>query len=235
MLAPYNVGRLSHHMTTYEFDFDDPVATREDEISSDVRDELREIIGRTYEQAWKEFYEWEPAYCFEEIRSLADGLKPLHKSSKQIWADIVEWDPDTEWPGGGDASKESQIDHVTKKGVLKESNSIQPGDSGEVVSTTTSTVTFTVDFPAVPPYEFCKYLDRSVPSWFAHETDGFDEKGELIRDLWLDYCPFISQDDHMAPKDRGDILVNCVLLWEEPNVRDPDGRFLIFDMNSRVA
>lgn len=211
-------------MATYEFDFDDPVATREDEISSDVRDEIREIIARTYEQVWKEFYEWEHAYCLEEIRSLGSGLKPLRKSSKQIWADIVEWDPEAEWPGG-DASKESRIDHVTKKGVDKESNAIQPGNSGEVVSSTTSTVTFTVDFPAVPPYEFCKYLDRSVPSWFSRETDQFDEEGEPRRVLWLEYCPFTSRDEHIAKMKQLDILASCVLQWEEPSVRDPDGRF----------
>lgn len=203
-------------MASFEFDFD--VSTPYSEANTGSN-EISKIITETYEQAWMEFYEWEFDYCTEELQGLGNGL---NTSSKDIWSKVVEWDPETEWPGE-DVSKQSRIQHVQKAELVRKSSSIQPGNSGEVVKAITTTVKFSGDFAPVPPYEFCKYLERSMPSWIDRETE---DPGGSGRTLWLPFCPFTSRDEHMPRTRQQDLLSNCVLHWEETGVRDPDGIYI---------
>ncbi|KIM33503.1 hypothetical protein M408DRAFT_326202 [Serendipita vermifera MAFF 305830] len=193
------------------------MSTSESELTDDDAAELaplRQLVGSVYQACWNEFYEWEPKYCSEELKKL--GTNAAIESYDSVWADIEEWDTDI--------GSEENVEKIQ----------IQLGEQLTLHEVKVETVKLHVDFPPVPPYEFCAYISRSINCIPLYEQVNDNNNGEPSRSLWIEWCPFVDPDETFPLAQRNDLLEAAVLEWEcQPDI-DNDIDIILIETVARL-
>lgn len=197
---------------TYEPEVENALVEEVAELDPVELDLVRQVES-VYRSCWKEFYEWEPKYCREELRKLGDGCADL--SDEGLWADIEEWEEETT-PAASEAFEKIQV-------LL--------GAQLNLSEVRVRTVRIQIDFPPVPPYEFCMPITRSVPC-IEQDEEELDEDisdSELAdgrpgkrRVLWIKFCPFTDPDESFPTSERNRLLEGTKLYWEAQPYVDND-------------
>jgi hypothetical protein len=201
-------------MTAYEPNLENAlVEDMSDGMGHDELD-LMYQVGSVYQSCWNEFYKWEPKYCREELRKLGDGAVDL-ASEFGVWADIDEWEEDT------DTVENEGFDIVQ----------VLLGQQLNLSEVRVKTVKLHVDFPPVPPYEFCMPITRCIPCIDHDEeeldedvsdSEGPDRRPGRRRVLWIKFCPFMDPDESFLTSERNRLLEGTKLEWEMQPYVDND-------------
>ena len=182
-------------MSTYDSDVDGVVSESLEEL------QLRRRVATVYQDCWNEFYAWEPIYCKGELKQLANHS--LDQSYDSVWADIEEWEDKS------NATSAGSLDIVQ----------IQLGRQLIPSEVQVETIKRTVNFPPVPPYEFCMPINRSINCMVLSEQ----ETGTQGRMLWSYWCPFVDPDESFPTSQRDLLLEITELEWESQIRIDNDG------------
>ena len=181
--------------------------------------ELRRRVESVYQACWDEFYAWEPKYCREELRNLGDGSVNL--SCDAVWADIEEWEDEMSL-----TATTTSIDPVQ----------ILLGRHLNLSEVQVKTLKLRVNFPAVPPYEFCMPITRCINCIDQDEEELEEEvsdsettdiqswRPKRWRVLWIKFCPYTDPDEPMLALDRNRLLEGTKLEWEKQPYIDNDSK-----------
>jgi hypothetical protein len=199
-------------MTAYQPNLENALVEDMTRAEHDEMDLMYEV-GSVYQSCWNEFYEWEPKYCREELRKLGDGTVDL--ASEGVWAEIDEWEEDT--------------DTVANEGF--DTVQVLLGQQLNLSEVRVKTVKLQVDFPPVPPYEFCMPITRCIPCINHDEeeldedlsdSEGPDRRPGRRRVLWIKFCPFTDPDESFLTSERNRLLEGTKLEWEMQPYVDND-------------
>ncbi|KAG8814606.1 hypothetical protein FRC17_001046 [Serendipita sp. 399] len=201
-------------------------------------DEIISEIRQVYQDCWNEYYEWEPQYCTERLRSLKLG-QDADVTTENALLDDLGWNLwDTELQEWEVDEKEGSVSKV----VATKSVKIQNERNFEVKEHQIPCYrTSLSNFPPVPPYEFCTRLTEcraaSLDSEEYREIDRYDEKtGEPIvaKVLWIYFCPLVDADEPFPEATRQTYLESAVLSWENDRDGDNDVQVIIMETVSRL-
>jgi hypothetical protein len=200
-------------MTAYEPNLENASVEDMSGSGNEELDPMYRHVESVYQSCWNEFYEWESKYCREELRKLGDGSVDL--ASEGIWADIDEWEEDT------DAIPGERFDTVQ----------VLLGQQLNLIEVRVKTVKLHLNFPPVPPYEFCMPITRCIPC-IDHDEEELDEdvsdsegpdwRPGRRRVLWIKFCPFTDADESFPTSERNRLLEGTKLEWEMQPFVDND-------------
>lgn len=187
------------------------------ELSLD-QNRLRENVIEIYQTVWNEFYHWYYWFCQKELESLPSGIDTLLYESEEeaeIWELGDRRQVDRPSPA---------IPHVSYNGTEEETVDIFDHKWQESTREyTVKKLKWVVHLAPFPPYQFCKYLERPIPSYATREQAVVDEEGKEKPALWLEFCPFTDERGRVSNKWRKELMRSGVAAWEQCGIRDNNG------------